>query len=131
MGKSQVPGDLFSQLAIPTGGTPAGAQAGSLDIGTGQFGGAKPNTYMITCIVTVAPSDVNLWVEQAHGDPTTEADNIWSLFNDKYGTVKLGKLGTALAIGNHTFVVEDLGVYRRLYFTKSAGTVDVHVRPIQ
>lgn len=93
-------------------------------------GAAKPINWLITITVTVAPSDVFLWGQVAAGVAGSAADDVWGLHNGRYGQHAGGKLGTALAIGTHHFVVEDLGVYRRIAFQKSAGTVSVVARPI-
>ena len=91
----------------------------------------RPSRYLVTVVVTVAPSDLFMWGCVMHlGAVNTPADDQWGLHNGRYGVQANGKIGTALAVGTHHIVVTDVGIYTHLFFTKSAGTVDVYVRPI-
>lgn len=122
----------YSELRTMTAAA-AGAPSGDvgLEMATGMRGALRPSLYAITVVVTVAPADVLMYGCIMHlGAVDTPADDQWGLVNDRYKTVVNGVLGTALAIGTHHFVVEDLGIFGRLYFTKSAGTVNVFVRPL-
>lgn len=109
------------------------APTGNVGIGLSnpQLGTARPSAYIITAVVTVAPSDLIMWgcvVEGVSGD---RSDDIWGMFSDKRGNNKQGKIGTALAIGTHHILVEDAGIFAAVFFTKSAGTVDISgIRPV-
>ena len=95
-----------------------------------EAGNMRPSKWLITAVVTVAPSDLFLWGCVMHlQDVDTPADDQWGLHSTATGLQGQGKIGTALAVGTHHIVVDDVGVYTRLFLTKSAGTVDVYVRP--
>lgn len=126
MSKIQEPGELLSVTDI-TAIAPVNADAKSIDL-TVLPGNMKPSAYLITAVVTVAVSDLSVWGCSAQGVVNDETDDKWGLFNDRYGNGP--KLGTGLAVGTHHFVREDLGLFQRIYFQKSAGTIDVYVRPI-
>jgi hypothetical protein len=94
-------------------------------------GAMRPSEYLITAIVTGAPSDLVMYGVVMHlSDVDTPADDQWGLHNNVYGTQVGGKIGSALPVGTHHFVVKDVGIYTRLFFVKSAGAIDVYVRPI-
>lgn len=127
MSKTQQLIDRLSMLAISTV-----APVGDVGIDLKSLpGGLKPSTYLITAVVTVAPSNLICWGLVADGVSGDETDDQWGLFNDKRGSVVNGVIGTALAVGTHHIVVEDLGGFHKLFFTRSAGAVSVYVRPFQ
>jgi hypothetical protein len=102
-----------------------------IELSLGYEGNARPSEYLVTAVVTGAPSDLIMYGCVMHGGGVdTPADDLWGLHNNVYGTQLNGKLGTALVVGTHHFVVKDVGVYTRLFFVKSAGNVDIHIRPI-
>ena len=128
MSRSQILDAQALQSDIPNT-APSGAVGIDLSISY-PHQTARPTRWLVTVVVTVAPSDLLLYGLVALGAPDDATDDVWALYNDRYGRVVGGKLGTALAIGKHTFVVSDMGVYDRVYFQKSAGTVDVRIAPI-
>lgn len=125
--KKEFVGERLSHLNIAAT-APSGA-AGILLNNTTQ-GMVRPAKWLVTAIVTVAPSDLFVWGSAPYAVEASAADDEWGLVNDRFGSHPGGKLGTALAIGTHHFVCEDLGLFTQIAFQKSAGTVDVHVRPI-
>lgn len=90
----------------------------------------RPAKWLVVAVVTVAPSDLFFWGEVAFGNPDDPTDDKWALHNDRYGRIVGGKLGSALAIGKHSFIVTEMAIYTRVFFQKTAGTVDVHITPI-
>lgn len=90
----------------------------------------RPKKWLVTAVVTSAPSDLFIWGALAGGVIDDATDDKWGVHNDKYGRILAGKLGTALAVGTHHFIVEDIGIYTRVYFQKSAGAIDVFLTDI-
>lgn len=86
---------------------------------------SRPKRHLVTVTITVAPSDVTIWGAIPKGVIDDSTDDAWGKFIDEYGTFAAGKLGTALATGVYHFVITGLGLFSRVYFQKSAGTVDV------
>lgn len=91
---------------------------------------ARPQWWLITVTVTVAPSDVFVWGALPAGVPDSAADDQWGLHQDEYKVLPLGKLATALPIGVYHFIIDGLGLYSRVYFQKSAGTLSVKLTEI-
>lgn len=85
--------------------------------------------FLATITVTVAASDVFVWGALAQGAPEDETDDIWGLHQDPY-RAPLGKIGTLLPVGVYHVLLEGLGLYPRVYFQKSAGTVDVRLTEV-
>lgn len=126
----QIPDTVVTKLNIAST-APSGADAGGIDLTTAlTYYNMRPERWLVTATVTTAPSDLTLWGLLAVGNPDDASDDLWGLHNDLYLVIKGGKLGTALAVGTHHFIVKDIGVYARLYFQKSAGTVDVRLTPL-
>lgn len=126
----QLPDQSITVTGITTA-APSGADAKSIDLSIAYtYDVMRPDKWLVTAVVSSAPSDLFLWGLLAAGVMDDATDDLWGLHNDKYGVIKLGKLGTALAVGTHHFVVEDLGLYARLYFQRSAGAVNVTITPI-
>lgn len=90
----------------------------------------RPSIYIVTAVISDAASTIYMWGQRAVGAADNVSDDQWGLFNDKYGTIKLGVLGTTIPTGTHHWIIEDLGVFRAIYFQKSAGNVNVYVQPI-
>lgn len=127
--KTQQLGDVQASAAI---GTAAPSGDVGIELSQGWPGGARPTSYLVTAVVTGGASDLFMWGCVRHlGAGDTPADDQWGLHNNRYGTQASGKIGTALAAGTHHIVVEDVGIYTRLFFTKSANNIDIYVRPIQ
>lgn len=121
-------GTVQSSLNIPA--TAPSGDVG-IELSAGFEGTNRPTKYLVTAVVTAAPSDLFMWGCVMHlSGVDTPADDQWGLHNNVYGTQANGKIGTALAVGTHHFVVEDVGLYARLMFQKSAGNIDIYVRPI-
>lgn len=124
----QIVGVTVSQLALTTS-PPSGAVG--IDLAQSYPENTmRPMKWLITAIVTVASSNLIVWGSLAQGVIDISADDKWGQHNDKYGLSKNGILGTALAVGTQHFVFEDVAIYDRLYFQKSAGTIDVYLTPI-
>jgi len=128
MSGKQIIDEFIAQDDIPTA-APSGAVGIDLSVAY-QHHTARPDKWLVQATVSVAPSDLFVWGALAFGSPDDASDDVWAVHNDKYGRVLAGKLGTALAVGSHAFIVTDVGVYARLYFQKSAGTVNVKIAPI-
>ena len=131
----KTPGTGANIFASPGDVLAATNLAGGVDVGIhlkeGHEGAMRPAEYLVTAIVSGGPSDLFMRGCVMHlGLIDTPADDQWAFHNNVYGTQINGKLATALANGTHHFVVKDVGNYTRLWFTKSAGTVDIYVRPI-
>lgn len=126
----QLPDGVITKTAIAST-APSGADVNSIDLTVvlPQYN-MRPMTWIVTAVVTVAPSDLTIWGLLAVGDQDDVTADLWGLHNDKYLAIKNGKIATALAVGVHHFIVTDLGVYARLYFQKSAGTVDIRLTPV-
>lgn len=120
MGK-RILGQSLTQTAIPSI-APVGAVG--LDL-TLFLEASRPRWWLITVEVTSAPSDLLVWGALAAGAADDSTDDIWGLHQDEYATFKLGKIGTALPIGNYHFITDGLGLYSRIYFQKSAGAITV------
>jgi hypothetical protein len=119
---------VVSQTAIPTA-APTGNVGIDLSIAYPQ-NIMRESKWLVTAVVTGAPSDLFVWGAGMVGNLDDSTDDRWGFHNDKYGRVLNGKLGSALAIGTHHFVVTDIAIYTRLYFQRSAGAVDVFISPI-
>jgi len=124
----QLPAESITASDIPNT-SPSGAVGIDLSLQLPEYM-MRPDKWLVTAVVTVAPSDLTLWGALAAGAALSAADDVWGLHNDKYGVIKAGKLGSSLAVGTHHFIVTDIGVYSRLHFQKSAGTVSVTITPI-
>ncbi len=120
MGK-RILGQSLTQAAIPSIAPVANV---GIDM-TLFLEASRPRWWLITIEVTVAPSDILVWGALPQGTPDDPSDDIWGLHQDEYATFPLGKIATALPIGNHHFITDGLGLYSRVYFQKSAGTVSV------
>lgn len=107
----------------------AGGFAPGIQLSEGHFGMMRPGRYLVTAVVTGGASDLYIYGRVAVGD-SDQSDDRWGLHNDARGRILNGKLGTALATGTHHFIVEDIGLYGAVFFTKSANSVDVYVHPI-
>ena len=124
----QVLGPVQSMATI---GTSAPTGDVGIELSAGHEGNMRPSKYLVTAVVTVATTDLFMYGCVMHlGAVDTPNDDQWGLHNNVYGTQINGKIGAGLVVGTHHFVVEDVGVYTRLFFTRSAGAVDVYVRPI-
>lgn len=126
----QLPDGVITKNGIAST-APSGADANAIDLTVAlpQYN-MRPERWILTAVVTVAPSDLTIWGLLAAGNQDDATDDLWGLHNDKFLAIKDGKIGTALAVGIHHFIVMDLGVYARLYFQKSAGTVDIRLTPV-
>lgn len=85
----------------------------------------------LTITVSGGASDVFLWTRRAVGVSGDATDDVWGLFQDMFGIIKLGKLATALPVGTYHFVIPDVGGFAGLYVQSSANTVVATVAPIQ
>lgn len=99
---------------------PVGDQTGAMDLTT-HVGGMRPTSYLVTVTVSSAPADIVMW---------GMAGGMWGRHNGRYGERSGGVVATALAVGTHHFVIEDAGLYSHVFFTKSAGVVDVRMLPV-
>jgi len=124
----QITAETASQAGLTTG-APSGNVGILLSSGF-NYQAMRPKKWLVTAVVTSAPTDLFIWGAAAAGVIADSSDDRWGLVNDKYGRIVAGKLGTALAVGTHHFVVEDIGVYTRLYFQRTAGAADVFITPI-
>lgn len=130
MSKKQSLGSVVS-TGMANIGSVAPSGAVGIDMTTDQqSGNARPSAFLVTAVVTTAPSDLILWGAAEAGPLTDGSDDVWGLFTDKRRAVIAGKIGSALAVGTHHILVEDVGIFRSLFFTKSAGNIDVTVRPV-
>lgn len=124
----QILGTVQSMLAIGTA-APTGGAGIDLTLFT-EGGNMRPSKWLVTAVVTSAPSDLLLYGLVMHlGDVDTPADDQWGLHTHGHFAVSQGKIGTALAVGTHHIVIEDVGIYTHLFFARSAGAVDIYVRP--
>ncbi len=111
--------------------TPATLPTGAVGVDMTDLPGTlKPSLYLVTAVVTTGVSDLYIYGAVPVGVAEDNTDDQWGFINDKYNRIVAGKLGTALAVGTHHFIVEDLGIYTRVAFKKTANSVDVYVRPI-
>lgn len=124
----QVLTESATQSAIPTA-DPTG-NVGIVMRTAFPEGTMRPVKYLVTAVVTGAPTDLFVWGALAAGIIDDATDDVWGRFNDRRGTIVGGKLGSALAIGTHHFVVDDLGVFASIYFQRTAGAVTVVLSPI-
>lgn len=109
----------------------ASAPTGTAGVLMSQFHEtARPRYWLITVVVTVAPSDVYVWGSIPAGTADDPTDDTWGLFQDEYKTFPLGKIATALPIGTFHFETQGLGLFSQVAFQKSAGTVSVTVAEI-
>lgn len=129
MSSKQIFETLISHPAI-TSAAPSG------DVGI-NFADTLPQNTMkwrkILLAVTIigGASDCTLWLRRNLGVIGDETDDVWGLFQDMFGVIKLGKIGTALAAGVYFFIVPDVGAFAGLYVQNSANTMTVSVSPIQ
>lgn len=120
LGQSQVATD--DSNAAPTG-------AVGIDMTLFQEA-ARPRWWLMTVTITVGASDVFVWGALPAGVADSAADDIWGLHQDEYKVLPLGKLGSAIPTGVYHFIVDGLGIYSRVYFQKSAGTLSVKLSEI-
>lgn len=85
---------------------------------------------LLTVVVTVGVSNITLWGRLTRGAGDA-SDDVWGLFQDMFGVIKLGVVATALPVGTYHFVIPDVGPFAALYVQKSANTVTVSLTPIQ
>lgn len=127
MSKISIPG-----LSLPAYDCPASAPSGNVGVDMNELEDTlRPDLWLVTLVVTTAPSDVYLWGRRAVGAGDDTPDAEWGLINDKYGALKLGKIATGLAVGTHHYFVTYLGVFGRVAGQKSAGTVSLIIQPIR
>lgn len=115
-------------LGLALSQTDIAAIAPAVDVGidmTSFTGQSKARWWLATVVVTVAPSNLTVWGALAQGVPEDATDDVWGLHQDPYGAYPLGLIATALPVGTYHFLIDGLGLYSRVYFQKSAGTVDV------
>lgn len=91
---------------------------------------ARRVKWLVTVVISGGPATITLWGALGAGVDGDATDDLWGKHNDKYGDITAGVLGTTIADGTHHFVVEDLGIYTRLYVQNSAGTVTGFMSPI-
>lgn len=91
---------------------------------------ARPHKWLATLDVQGGASNVTLWGCLASAVPGDATDDIWGLHNDKRGQIANGVLKTAAPVGRYHIVIEDIGIYSRLYFQNSANTVTVTLSAI-
>ncbi len=125
MGK-RILGQQIQQLDIPSI-----APVGDVGIDLTLFlEAARPRWWHVTVVVTVAPSNLTVWGALAQGVADDLTDDIWGVHQDEYKTIPLGVIATALPVGTYHFITDGLGLYSKLYFQKSAGTIDVTLSEI-
>jgi hypothetical protein len=120
--------ETVSQANIPNA-----IPSGNVGIALGSaypYNTMRPAKWLVTAVVTSAPSDLFIWGALGAGVIADSTDDKWGLHNDKYGRIITGRLGTAIGIGTHHFIVENIACYTRLFFSKSAGSIDVFITPI-
>lgn len=112
----------------------AGAPAGNVGLELTDWAEhtARPRRWLLTIVVAVAPSTCLLWGATPGGVADDSTDDIWGLHNDRYGRIVGGNPITTgtLAIGTHHFIVDNIGVYTRIYLQSSAGTVTATLAPV-
>lgn len=128
MGKTQKAGDNTTVAAAT--GAPTSSTIGVELEALVSVGMMKPALWLITAVVSGGATDLTLWGCVPEGAAGDETDDLWGVVNDKFGNIKKGVLGTALAVGTYHWIVSDLGVFSRLYFQNSANAVSVHVKPV-
>lgn len=92
---------------------------------------ARWRKVILTVTVAGSASNIILWAKRAAGVAGSSADDVWGLFSDMFGNVKLGVVATALPVGTYHFTIPDVGPYAALYVQSSAGTVSATFLPIQ
>lgn len=125
MGK-RILGQGLPQLDIPSA-DPVG------DVGIDMtlfLEASRPRWWHITAVVTVAPSDLIVWGALPQGAPDDLTDDIWGLHQDEFKTFPLGVIAASLPVGTYHFMTDGLGLYSKVYFQKSAGTVDITLSEI-
>lgn len=85
---------------------------------------------VLTITVAGGASNVFLWGRLPAG-AAGAGDDVWGLFQDMFGVVKLGVIATALPVGTYHFTIPDVGPYAALYVQNSANTVTAKITPIQ
>ncbi len=125
MGK-RILGQSLTQTNIPSA-----APVGAVGIDLRLFlEAARPRWWHVTVVVTVAPTDLYVWGALPQGAPDDATDDLWARHQDEFKAFPLGKIATALAPGVYHFITDGLGLYSRVYFQKSAGTVTVTLSEI-
>lgn len=110
---------------------PSTAPSGDVGIDMTLFQEAsRPRWWLITVVITSAASDLYVWGAMPDGDADNITDDVWGLHQDEYKTFPLGKIGTAIPTGTYHMITDGLGLYTRVYFQKSAGTVNVTLSEI-
>ena len=114
-------------LSFPQTDAASVAPVDDVGIDMTQFGGqSKSKSFLATVTVTGGASNVSVWGALAQGAEEDATDDVWGLHQDPLGAIApLGLLGTALPVGTYHFMIDGLGLYSRVYFQKSANTVDV------
>lgn len=108
----------------PTTAAPTG-NAG-LDM-TGFMGTARTKGWLVT-ITTDTITDIFVWGALPAGVADDATDDTWGTHQDRHGAYPDGKIGSALSVGTHHRVIDDLGMYYRVAFTKSAAGAVVTVK---
>lgn len=125
----QIGGNLLSVADTDTA-APSGDVG--MELSQSWDGGSRPNSYLLTIVITTGAADVTLWGCVRHlGASDTPADDQWGKHTDRRRAFPQGVLGSALPVGTYHFVLEDVGLYTRLYVQKSANNVACYLRPIQ
>jgi len=86
---------------------------------------------LLEIVVSGGASDVILWTKRSAGVQGDSSDDVWALFNDMFGVIKLGKIATALAVGKYHYIIPDVGGFGALYVQNSANTVTATILPIE
>lgn len=90
----------------------------------------KPRKAVVSVTVS-APTTLSLWMLLPIGITGDTSDDVWGLFQDMFGVIKLGVLATALPAGTYHFIIPDIGGFSRLYLQSTAGTVTAVINVIQ
>ncbi len=91
---------------------------------------SRPRWWLVTVAVTDAPGTLYMWGALPMGVPDDASDDIWGFHQDEYGTFPIGVIATSLPVGTYHFMIDGFGLYSRVYFQKSAGTMTVTLSEI-
>jgi len=119
----------FAGDTIDAGTIGTAVPTGNVGIDMTAFNGTtRAKAWLVTIIVAVATTDITVYGALAQGNIDDSTDDIWGTHQDRHGAYPDGKLGSALAIGTHHRIIDDLGIYSRVAFVASSGAASVTIK---
>lgn len=90
----------------------------------------RPRRWLLTLVVSGGASNATLWGARPEGVAADSTDDIWGVVQDRFKQFPLGVIGTALPVGTYHYIIDDIGIFSRLYVQNSANAINVTLTEI-